>query len=327
MTYTPSPHHEHEERERVEGERRAREERRERGGTTVEESLACLQTWKEAMSEVSYHEDFSRVSRSMLSTLKESPRLYYELYVARSRRSSPPTAAMTRGTRFELLLMDPIGYRERYAIAPQCGPAGEPWDRRKTEHKRAWAEWSEGNAGKEHVTTEEHNELLAMVAGALRHPEIDRVATAEGQLQHRLDWNDPVTGTPCKSLMDKSFVENDLIVDIKTAEDPSPEAFSRSVARYGYHRQEAWYRLGYRIHFDETPRFLFCVVGSKPPYDAAVYELDDAAMEAGQSENEHLLSRLVELTASGEWLPSWGKGVVTLSLPRWHNAFASEVYE
>ena len=34
MTYTPSPHHEAEERERVEESRREREERRERGGTT-----------------------------------------------------------------------------------------------------------------------------------------------------------------------------------------------------------------------------------------------------------------------------------------------------
>ena len=49
--YTPSPHHEHEERERVEESRRAREERQRYGATTVEESAACLAEWAEYRKE------------------------------------------------------------------------------------------------------------------------------------------------------------------------------------------------------------------------------------------------------------------------------------
>ena len=61
MTYTPSPHHEAEERGRVEETRREREERRERGGTTVEESLACLKAWAEWNKQQKEMENADRV--------------------------------------------------------------------------------------------------------------------------------------------------------------------------------------------------------------------------------------------------------------------------
>ena len=61
MTYTPSPHHEHEERERVEGERLAREERRRYGATTVQESLACLKEWAEWNKQQKEMENADRV--------------------------------------------------------------------------------------------------------------------------------------------------------------------------------------------------------------------------------------------------------------------------
>jgi exodeoxyribonuclease VIII len=276
---------------------------------------------------VDYHRDFGSVSRSMLSVLKESPRLYHELYVERCRQPSPPSAAMIRGTRFDVLLLEPRKYHASYAISPLYGPNGEPWDRRKTAHKAAWETWMNDNIGKQPVTVDEHNELLMMVRGALRHSEIERVTSAAGHVQARLDWIDPTFGIKCKALVDKAFHGNDLIVDVKTAEDPSPEAFQRAVVRYGYHRQQAWYSTGWRIEFGETPRFLFCVVGSKPPHDAAVYELDSDAVNAGHTENEYLLRRLVELQSSGEWCPSWGKGVVSLGLPRWHDPYKSEVFE
>ena len=276
---------------------------------------------------MNYHSDYAAVSRSMLMTLKRSPRLYHELYIARTRQPEPPTEAMVRGIRFDNLLLDPRSYRAKYAISPANGPNGEPWDRRRKEHKAAWEAWCSENVGKEPITAAEHNELLVMVGGALRHSEIDRICTAEGSIQHRLDWHDPIKGIPCKGLADKLFAGDDLIVDIKTAADPSPEAFQRAVANFGYHIQAAFYSLGYRINFGEQPRFLFCVVGSKPPYDSAVYELDDAAIGAGESEAEFLLNKLTELHNTNDWQPSWGRGVITLELPRWHDPYKSEIFE
>lgn len=276
---------------------------------------------------VDYHRDYTAVSRSMLSTLKESPRLYYEIYVEQCRHPPEPSAAMIRGTRFDVLLFEPRKYHANYAISPLYGPDGESWNRSKKTHKEAWQKWLSENIGKQPVTVDEHNELLMMSRGALRHSEIDRLVSAEGQIQTRLDWTDGPTRLPCKALLDKCFVAGNLIVDVKTAEDPSPEAFSRAVSRFGYHRQAAFYGAGFRAIYGKTPRFLFAVVGSKPPHDAAVYELDDAAIGAGERENEALLEKLVSLTNSGDWCPSWGKDVVTLGLPRWHNPFSGEVIE
>lgn len=279
-------------------------------------------------AEVSYHKDYARISRSMLSVLKQSPRLFYELYVARTRQPAPPTEAMARGTRFDVLLLDPVGFAKRYVVAPLFGPDGTCWDRRRTHHKNAWAQFAVDAAGREIITVEEHNELLQMVAGAMRHEEIRQAVETQGLVQHRLDWDDPVFGTPCRCLMDKVFVSANLVVDIKTAEDPSPEAFRRSVARFNYAIQDAFYSRGFRCVYGTTPRFLFGVVGSKPPYDAAVYELDDEAKEAGVREADLLLSKYESHKRNDDWCASWCKGVVTLGLPRWaNNPFSNEVYE
>jgi exodeoxyribonuclease VIII len=275
---------------------------------------------------IEYHADYSSVSRSMLSDLKKSPRLYYERYVAQTREPSPPSEAMIRGTRFDVLLLTPALYYQQYAIVPATAPDGDRWDRRKTAHKREWESWLLANSEREPVEADEHAELITMVAAAMRHPDIAHLASASGKAQHRLDWTNDKFQVACRCLIDKSFVSANLIVDVKTAADPSPEAFQRAVVMHGYERQQAWYVDGFRANFGKTPRFLFAVVGSTPPYDAAVYELDRDAEESGRAQNEFLLTRLSELQASGEWLPTWGKGIVTLGLPRWHDPYKSEVY-
>ena len=64
--YTPSPHHEHEERERVEGERRAREERRERvtptSGTLGEVEMERSRRWIDMYYTIDPHHDHGHLT-------------------------------------------------------------------------------------------------------------------------------------------------------------------------------------------------------------------------------------------------------------------------
>jgi hypothetical protein len=101
-------------------------------------------------------------------------------------------------------------------------------------------------------------------------------------------------------------------VDLKTTTDASPAAFARSVATFRYHVQASHYLSG--LHGAE--RFVFIAVEKTAPYAVAVYELDAAAMAAGDELRQRDMRMIADCRATGEW-PGYSDDCQTLSLPKW----------
>jgi len=78
-------------------------------------------------------------------------------------------------------------------------------------------------------------------------------------------------------------------------------AFDKSIAKYGYHRQAAFYRRGVRAAFgvDSVPWLL--AVETVEPFGNRVAPVDADAIAAGNSELDRLLSTVAECKASGDW--------------------------
>jgi hypothetical protein len=127
---------------------------------------------------------------------------------------------------------------------------------------------------------------------------------------------DPATGVLVKVRADAVCRGHDLILDIKTAEDASFEAFSKAAGRYRYHLQAALYRWVYRLVCERAPGFLHVVLETTPPYGVAVYDLDEEAIQHGEQRMRAGLSRWAECERSGAW-PGYTPEIVSLSLPRW----------
>ena len=106
-----------------------------------------------------------------------------------------------------------------------------------------------------------------------------------------------------------------LIIDLKTISDPSPYAWSWSAEDFGYHRQAAIYSDAMQAKYGEPFRFLFGVVRSKEPYEAAVYELDAESINRGRSEYEALIEEYVNRKAKNDWLSEWQRGVFSINVP------------
>jgi exodeoxyribonuclease VIII len=96
------------------------------------------------------------------------------------------------------------------------------------------------------------------------------------------------------------------------------------LAKFGYHRQQAFYSEAIKQTYGEEFRFLFAVVETKEPYNTAVYELDSASVDAGRQEINLLLDELERRTRDNDWTPEYSKGIVPLTLPRWYR---SNIYE
>ena len=105
-------------------------------------------------------------------------------------------------------------------------------------------------------------------------------------------------------------------VDFKSTESANPEAIRRSIAKYGYHRQAAWYLEGMEATEQACEEFLFIFVKKTPPYIVTMCKLDEAAIAKGREECARGVEKLKECQETGLY-PCYTRGILTLSLPSW----------
>ena len=75
-----------------------------------------------------------------------------------------------------------------------------------------------------------------------------------------------------------------IIIDVKSCNDASPDAFVKDVAKFGYYIQDPFYcdvleSLGYPAN-----KFIFIAVEKKAPHMVGIYELDVVAKDFGRDE-------------------------------------------
>ncbi len=131
-------------------------------------------------------------------------------------------------------------------------------------------------------------------------------------------WIDKGTGLRCRARYDAWASGAPILVDVKTASDITPDGFARSVATYGYHRQQAHYSAGFRALTGQAPEmFLFAAVSSAAPFVAVPYLLDAEAVAQGEAEIRHLLELFARCKESNRWPGPGDSGIQTIGLPRW----------
>lgn len=128
---------------------------------------------------------------------------------------------------------------------------------------------------------------------------------------------DEETGMLVKTRPDMFNISHRLICDIKTAASAHPDAFARSVAKFGYHVQDPLYTdvwakgSGY-----EVDAFFFIVFEKSTPPMMAVYELDASAVAEGHAIYRAALAKYAECFKADEW-PGYSPDVRKLHLKPW----------
>lgn len=186
-------------------------------------------------------------------------------------------------------------------------------------------EWQRNNSERKVLPPEAFEQILAMRDAVMNHP-------AAFAILHHV---------------------KDIIGDLKTTEDASPEGFAKSIANWRYDVQHAYYMDGTRLALEQgkcTPpqegkaelsvywtdpvtgvlcrcrpdfwrgypkHFAFIAVEKKPPYAVGVYVLDSEGVEIGRAQYQHDLRVYAECVRTGEW-PGYGDKIQTISLPAWH---------
>lgn len=160
------------------------------------------------------------------------------------------------------------------------------------------------------LLTKDYARVIGMYDSVMKH-DLAGPALERHVAERSIFWE--VDDQPMKCRPDA--LTDDLIIDLKTCVDASPEAFSRSIAQFGYHIQDSHYRDGVEAATGEQLPFVFLAVEKEPPYLVAWYELDPDDVERGREAAARSLAVYRECKTSGMW-PGYPTSA-PIGLPRW----------
>lgn len=223
-------------------------------------------------------------------------------YLAGVQYPLEPTETMEFGTLVHLAVLEPNRLAQSYVVRP------DGLDFRSKEGK-AWKE-----AQTVQILTPEQDHALQGITRTIQtHPTAASVL-AGGQKEVSVFRHHRDTRLLLKGRIDCLTEDANgfrTIIDVKTTQDASPGEFARSVAKFRYDAQAAFY-----MDLTDAEFFLFVAVEKEPPYGVGVYQLDAAAIENGRRSYETWLQRLWDCQSTDTW-PSYPTEIQTISLPKW----------
>lgn len=249
-----------------------------------------------------------RVNFSVLKHMGKSPAHYLHALL----NKDEDTDAKLRGRAVHMNVFEPERFRSTFVLW-EDRRAGKDWEKFERKHREE---------GREVLTTGMHEAAVA-IAGAVRsHPMLSKYLTG-GRGEQTLLWTHdfPAIGAlegysvRCKGRLD--FISHaGPIVDLKTTDDASPEAFWWSARRYKYFAQGAWYRDGLRLALGESaPRpYVIAAVEAKPPYVCQVYRVSETDLEEGREQYRAWLDRLNVCRRDSSY-PGYADGELELMPP------------
>jgi exodeoxyribonuclease VIII len=251
------------------------------------------------------------ISNSGLNLLRKSPKHYWAAYLDPDREEREATPALRLGSAIHSAILEPHKFTNEFVAAPEV-------DRRTKEGKDIYAAFLAKAEGRTVITAKEMETVGRVARSVMTHKVYRKVFEREmGKAETSIYWEDKDSGVLCRIRPD--WLGAGVILDVKTTEDASPDAFMRSIFTYGYHRQAAFYIDGCRQSGIDPGAFMFMALEKSSPYAVAFYYAEPEMIEQGRKEYKKLLRIYADCLATGNW-PGYPEKIVPINLPEWYLA-------
>lgn len=221
------------------------------------------------------------------------------------------TEAQALGWAAHVAILEPERFESEFVAAPKI-------DKRTTAGKLEWQEFQAEHSGGSILTKEEYDLCIAMTAGVWAHPTAAELLRGPGLNEVSALWEDKGTGLKAKARLDRltALAGWPCIVDVKTTRNASRASFAKDLHAFHYHQQAAFYLDGLNALAPHDRKFIFIAVEKEPPYCAAVYEIDEDALQIGRDDVAKHLDQYAECLRTNRW-PGYADGMDYVSLPPW----------
>jgi hypothetical protein len=280
-----------------------------------------------------YHANKTHISATQIKYARTSLK-HFDWYMNGKFEREEKTA-FGFGNSFELALLSKDEYLKKVAVAPEQdwmdeAKRGNP-DLVKLRSSKVYQEAEKKfmayNAGK-YIIRDTGPESFETIEEMLSSCENDKVIKAlcdHTEYQLSLFWTDEETGLGLKTRPDICKRKRNVLINVKTIEDGSPDKFMKDMVKWDYPTQavieiEGALRTGL---MDKVDNYLWLVVEKKPPYNATIYELSASDIAACTDGLRFTLDRIARAKKENRW-PGYGDhadneyGILTAKLPPWY---------
>ena len=258
------------------------------------------------ISNADYHAD-PALNKSGLSELLKSP-LHFQ-YSRKNKREE--TEAMKIGTATHVAILEPEELPKQYAATIKI-------EKRSKAGKEAFKLQQDNlsDNGLIGIETPTYERILAM-RDAVHNNKTAAKLLKNGIAEKSVFWRDKL-GFMCKVRPDW-LPGNDIIVDLKTTKDASPDGFPKECANYNYALQAVFYCSGLtaatgKEHNPEN--FLFIAVESAPPHGVGIYHLNFQSIDFAKTQLRKLRLKYDDCLKN-EIYPGYKDQLTSISLPPW----------
>lgn len=276
------------------------------------------------MTNDAYHADTTRISNSGLKLIAKSPAHYYAKYLDPNRPAEKRSKALLYGSVIHAAILEPTEFKKLFATVPAHAP-NKPTSTQINAKKPSpetveaiawWNAFNAETAGKEIISQADFDMAQAVKQSVYDHPAAAALLEMV-RCEETYFFTEPNSGAPCKMKTDALSENTGLIVDIKTCEDASDAGIVRSVLKYGYDHQAAFYFDGYFHATGVAPNgFAFIFVEKEPPYAVNVKYVPEEMFRLGRQKYLANCARYVECLRTGEW-PAYGNEITPINLPEY----------
>lgn len=264
------------------------------------------------------YRSWAAVNNSSLGPMRHSPAHYHA--ALQSVREETP--ALRFGTLCHAAKLEPLIVLERYTVMPDLTDGLRKDDgteysnpRASKAYKERVAAWRQANANKQEISQAEFDDLIGISRALDDDARAHEWLRADGSAEVSIVWRDPATGLMCKGRIDKLLQASRMAVDLKTTRDGSD--FERSMAKFGYARQAAFYADGLRELTGHPHWFAFVAVESSAPWAVRSALVAESALTAGRIEYRTALQAIAAGRKTHRWpgyeqpeqwdLPAWAQ--------------------
>lgn len=228
-----------------------------------------------------------------------------------------PTAALIFGSAYHTLILEPEKFKEEYFTLDRDAMPKPESDFRNSENK-AWKEKQLAkNEGKIFLSNEDFATLYEMKAALELYPNFIFLLK-NGVAEESYFATVGEMGVRVRP----DYVSKFGIVDLKTCQDASPEAFGRDAAKMRYLIQAALYTDVVAAFQDgDTLPFFFLAQEKTAPYIPQMYRVPNYLIDAGRAQYEDVLRQLFTAQTTDVWQGYEGleenDGIRDLNFPAW----------
>jgi exodeoxyribonuclease VIII len=252
-------------------------------------------------------EDYLKIEATSVSTLTPFRRskLHGRYAIENARKDTP---SMKQGRAVHCALLEPKEFENRYCLVRKI-------DRRTNAGKAEYAAM-EAEAGERELLSEDEWDYAQNAANAVREHKTGQILL-DGMLSEvTIMWDRPdMEAFRCKGRLDGLNTDIPAIVELKTTQDASAEAFARQIFTLSYYVKAAWYLDGLQALGRPVGDFVFIAVESLPPHGVGFYRLTDEVIELGRKEAKRCLTAYLDSFINPK--EGYGDTIKDIAIPQW----------